>query len=74
MLSLDIYLASYITDKIVYKQLFKYYFTSQQRVVLLFLPVIACSFVPAFIISYIRSKTVRVRQRTVIEAEKKLTV
>lgn len=61
LLSLDIYLVSVITDKIVYKTIFKYYFVSQQRLILLFLPTVFCTFFLAFSISFIRSKLIKIR-------------
>ena len=61
ILSFDIYLVSGITDTIVYKILFKYYFVSQQRIILLFLPAVLCSFILAFTIAFIRNKIIKIR-------------
>lgn len=70
VLSLDIYLSSKITDTIVYKILFKYYFASQQSVVLLFLPTVLSTFTLAFIISYLRSKMIKLRENADINNQR----
>lgn len=62
VLSLDIYLASNTSDTIVYKLLYKYCSLQQQRIVLLFLPTVFCTFALSFIISFARSKIIRVRE------------
>ncbi|GFP76294.1 acyltransferase [Clostridium fungisolvens] len=61
LLSLDIYLVSRITDTIVYNQLFKHYFVSQERVILFFMPTLLCTFSLAFIIASMRNKIIKVR-------------
>lgn len=62
LLSLDMYLVSYITDSFIYKALNKNYFVSQQRVVIYFVPVVFASFIFSFAISYIRYKTPRLKK------------
>ena len=61
VLSLDIYLASYITDRIIYKELMEHTFLSQQQILHYFVPVVAASFGIAFIIGYIRHKLIPLR-------------
>lgn len=61
VLSLDIYLASYITDRIIYKELMEHTFQSQQQILHYFVPVVAASFGIAFIIGFIRHKCIPLR-------------
>lgn len=61
VLSLDIYLVSKITDTIIYTLLYKYYPLSQQKIIMLFIPIVFCTFIFAFMISYMRSKLIKVR-------------
>jgi len=61
VLSLDIYLASYITDRIIYKELLEHTFHSQQQILHYFVPVVATSFGLAFIIGFIRHKCISLR-------------
>ena len=61
VLSLDIYLASYISDKLVYIFLMKNIFKSQQQIMFYFVFVVTASFSIAFLISFIRYKAVRLK-------------
>ena len=61
VLSLDIYLASYITDRIIYKDLMTHTIHSQQQALHYFVPVVATSFGIAFIIGFIRHKCLPLR-------------
>ncbi|WP_010248538.1 acyltransferase [Acetivibrio cellulolyticus] len=61
VLSLDIYLCSYISDKLVYRFVMKYIFKSQQQIMFYSLFVVMASFTLAFIVAYLRYKAVRIR-------------
>lgn len=61
MLSFDIYLASYISDKIVYEYVDKYIFTAQNRIVLWIIPIVLASFLMAFAAGFIRSRLSKLR-------------
>ena len=61
VLSLDIYLASYITDRVIYKDLMTHTIHSQQQALHYFVPVVATSFGVAFIIGFIRHKCIPLR-------------
>lgn len=74
VLSLDIYLASKTTDAIVYKELYKYYPLPQQKIVLLYLPTVFCTFTLAFIISLVRSKVIRLRRTVTISNSNNIKV
>lgn len=60
-LTLDIYLATYITDKIVYGYFYKRYFVSQQETLFYILPLVLATFTMAFVISVVRKYTIRIR-------------
>jgi len=61
VLSLDLYLASYISDKLVYVFLMKNIFKSQQQIMCYFVLATAASFSIAFIIAFLRYKAVRIK-------------
>lgn len=61
MLSFDIYLASYISDKIVYGYVYKNIYTSQDRIVLWLIPIVLASFLLAFAVGFIRSRVTNLR-------------
>lgn len=61
VLSLDIYLCSYISDKLVYVFVMKNIFKSQQQIMLYSVFIIMASFLIAFVISYLRCKAVRLK-------------
>jgi len=61
MLSFDIYLASYISDKIVYEYVYKYIYTTQNRIVLLIIPIVLASFLMALAVGFIRSRVTNLR-------------
>lgn len=61
ILSLDIYLVSCLTDKVVYKTLLKYFYISQEKILLLFIPAVFSTFFLAFSVSAIRHKIIQVR-------------
>lgn len=62
VLSLDIYLASFITDRIVYKEfLFKFADHPQQRLFFFFPIVVLSTFCLAFILAFVRHKLIKVR-------------
>ncbi|WP_423799695.1 acyltransferase [Neobacillus sp. SAB-20_R2A] len=61
VLSLDIYLASYITDRIVYKYFLEHHFQSQQQFLYWFFPAVGTTFIFALTLSYIRYKFIKVR-------------
>jgi len=61
LLSLDIYLASYVTDKVVYGLVNKYIYTTQDKIVFWIVPIVLTSFLLAFVIAFIRSKVFRAR-------------
>ncbi len=61
VLSLDLYLCSYISDKLVYVYLMKNIFKSQQQIMFYFIFAVAASFSIAFVIAFIRYKAVRLK-------------
>lgn len=61
ILSLDIYLASYITDKIVYGFVLSNLFKSQQQILYLFFPIVFSTFFLAWILAFIRHKIINIR-------------
>lgn len=61
LLSLDIYLASFITDNFIYKFIREGYVLSQHQMLFLFIPVVIVSFLLSFSLAYFRYKTIRVR-------------
>jgi len=67
MLSLDIYLASYITDKIVYDFVTKHLFSTQENIILWFLPIVLISFIMALLAGFIRSSTIKI-SRTMMKS------
>ncbi|MFD3450493.1 acyltransferase [Microbacteriaceae bacterium 4G12] len=61
ILSLDIYLASFITDKFVYGILFSKYFLPQHHMLVLFIPIVGTTFLLAFSLAFVRNKLVKLR-------------
>lgn len=61
VLSLDIYLCSYISDKLVYGFVMKNLFKSQQQIMYYSVLVVLTSFTLSFIIAFIRYKAVRIK-------------
>lgn len=61
LLSLDIYLASYISDSFVYTYIYEQFNVSQHQMIFWFAPVVSASFLIAFVLGYIRLKSIRVR-------------
>lgn len=61
VLSLDLYLCSYISDKLVYVFLMKNIFKSQQQIMFYFIFAVTASFSIAFIIAFLRYKAVRLK-------------
>ena len=62
ILSLDIYLASFITDKIVYRYFFDKYINYSQQTLFFFFPILVLStFSLAFFLAFIRHKLIRIR-------------
>lgn len=61
LLSLDMYLASYITDIFVYKHWFTTYLTYPKQKLLYFVPIVGSTFLFAFLIAFLRQKLIRVR-------------
>lgn len=59
-LSLDIYLLSYIIDKIIYLKLQNYQI-SQQQIIYMFIPIIGLIFILCIFISYLRKLIIKVR-------------
>lgn len=72
-LSLDIYLASYVTDKIVYANVYKYRDFSQNKIIALIVPIVLASFTMAFIAAIIRYNLIRVRRNNNISTSNKET-
>ena len=62
MLTLDIYLASFITDRIVYKEILKGFTFTQETYLYIMIPLIIASFALAYIIAIIRKKFIKLRQ------------
>lgn len=58
-LSLDIYLCSYISDKLVYTYVMNNLFKSQQQILFYGVFVVMASFSLAFIVAYLRHKTIK---------------
>ena len=61
MLTLDIYLASFITDRIVYKEILKGFTFTQETYLYIMIPLIIASFALAYIIAIIRKKFIKLR-------------
>jgi len=61
VLSLDLYLCSYISDKLVYVFLMKNIFKSQQQIIFYFVFAVSASFTIAFVIAFVRYKAVRLK-------------
>jgi surface polysaccharide O-acyltransferase-like enzyme len=61
ILSLDIYLASNISDKFVYQYVFTHLFTSQHQIVYWFIPVVLTTFAIAFAFSLLRHLLIKLR-------------
>ncbi len=61
LLSLDIYLCSYISDKLVYIYVMKNIFKSQQQIMFYSVFIVMASFSLAFIVAYLRHKAVRLK-------------
>lgn len=61
VLSLDIYLCSYISDKLVYGFVMKNIFKSQQQIMYYSVLVVLTSFTLSFIVAFIRYKAVRIK-------------
>ncbi|WP_042462555.1 acyltransferase [Neobacillus dielmonensis] len=61
ILSLDIYLASNITDKFVYQYVFTNVFKSQPQVIYYAVPIVFSTFGLSFLVSLIRHKLIKVR-------------
>ena len=60
-LTLDIYLASFITDRIVYKEIFKIYNFNQEQYLYMLIPFVMLSFILAYIIANMRKKLINIR-------------
>ncbi|OPZ87633.1 MAG: Acyltransferase family protein [Firmicutes bacterium ADurb.Bin419] len=60
-LSLDIYLCSYISDKLVYTYVMKNIFISQQQIMFYGVLIVMASFSMAFIVAYLRYRAVRLK-------------
>lgn len=60
-LTLDIYLASFITDRIVYKELLKTNDITQENFLYLMIPLVLSSFTLAYIIAHIRKKIIKIK-------------
>ncbi|MCA1320506.1 acyltransferase family protein [Bacillus tianshenii] len=61
LLSLDIYLASKISDTFIYKYIYENFTLNQHEILLWFGPIVGATFLMAFTLGYIRLKTIRVR-------------
>lgn len=61
VLTLDCYLASYITDQFIYRYYFKHYFTTQNYAIIHAPLIILTTFFAAYIISLIRSKLIKLK-------------
>lgn len=61
VLSLDIYLCSYISDKLVYTFVMKNIFRSQQQIMYYSIFIVLTSFTLSFIAAYLRYKAVRLK-------------
>lgn len=61
ILSLDIYLASNITDRFLYKYVLSNIYINQQQILYFIIPVVLTTFSLAFGISFIRHKLIRLR-------------
>ncbi|KNY29686.1 acyltransferase 3 [Pseudobacteroides cellulosolvens ATCC 35603 = DSM 2933] len=59
ILSLDIYMCSYISDKLVYTYFLKNLYKSQQQILYYFIFIVMISFTIAFTVSYLRHKVTR---------------
>ena len=59
-LTLDIYLASFITDRIVYKELLKNYDIAQENFLYLMMILVLSSFTLAYITAYTRKKIIKI--------------
>lgn len=60
-LTLDIYLASFITDRIVYKELLKRYDIAQENFLYLMIILVLLSFTLAYITAHIRKKLIKIK-------------
>lgn len=60
-LTLDIYLASFITDRIVYKELLKRYDIAQESFLYLMIILVVSSFTLAYITAYTRKKLIKIK-------------
>jgi surface polysaccharide O-acyltransferase-like enzyme len=60
-LTLDIYLASFLTDRIVYKEILKNCSVTQEKWLIMIIPAVFISFTLAYIIANIRKKLIKVR-------------
>jgi len=60
-LTLDIYLASFITDRLVYKEIFKVYDFNQEQYLYMLIPFVMLSFILAYTIANIRKKLINIR-------------
>lgn len=60
-LTLDIYLASFLTDRLVYKEILKGYNFTQEKFLYIMLPLIFCSFILAYLIANLRKKFIKIR-------------
>lgn len=61
VLSLDIFLCSYISDKLIYTYVMKNIFKSQQQIMYYYIFIVMTSFISAFVISYLRYKSIRLK-------------
>lgn len=59
ILSLDIYMCSYVSDKLIYTYFMKNLYKSQQQILYYFIFIVMTSFTMAFIVAYLRYKAVR---------------
>lgn len=63
-LTLDIYLASFLTDRLTYKY-FKGFNLNQESIFVLFIPIVLISFISAWIIAIVRNKLIKLNRSTV---------
>lgn len=63
-LTLDIYLASFLTDRLTYAY-FKGFDLNQESIFILFIPIVLISFISAWIIALVRNKLIKLNRNTI---------
>ena len=73
-LSLDIYLASYVSDKVVYGFIHKFAPMSQSTIVIWMVPIVFGSFTLAFSAAILRSSLIKVRRSNIINSDRETSI